>query len=251
VTSGRNTRTLRFADTVEQVTVSHDGKLLAVDIQGAHSTGSRVEVVQIATGRVLQTHSVPGSNVGLEFSRDGRDLVALSCCQPGSPVVVWDVRTGRGLWSREGVNASAMDIAPDSRLLGLGTQDGKVVFLDLRTGQQAEPSLQTSDGGLAFVLFSPDGHTLVVTDGEIVKLWDLPSRKPVGDAFGPPGAYTPQLVLEPNGRLLIVLGGNAEQWPTDVATWERFACGIVGRSLTPAEWANVLPDRAYRKVCSG
>jgi hypothetical protein len=57
------------------------------------------------------------------------------------------------------------------------------------------------------------------------------------------------MVLEPNGRLLIVLLGNAEQWPTDAATWERFACGIVGRNLTKAEWSDVLPTRPYREVC--
>jgi WD40 repeat protein len=169
----------------------------------------------------------------------------------GSSVVVWDVRSGRRLWSREGVSASAMDITSDSRLLGLGTQDGQVLFLDLLTGQQAQPSLQASDRSIAFVAFSPDGHTLVVADDQAVNLWDLGSRKPVGDTFGPYAAYTPQLALEPNGRLLLVLGGNAEQWPTDVATWERFACGIVGRNLIPAEWADVLPNRAYRVVCSG
>ena len=252
VTTGRITRSFRFADTVEQVTVSHDGKLLAVETQGAHSTGAWVEVVQIATGRVLQTHSLPdgsaGLDTGLEFSRDGRDLVALGT---GSNVVVWDVRSGRRLWGREVVNASATDITPDSRLLGIGTQDGKVLLLDLRTGQQAQPSLQASDRSIAFVAFSPDGHTLAVADDQAVNLWDLRSRKPLGDTFGPYSAFTPQLVLEPNGRLLIVLGGNAEQWPTDVATWERFACGIVGRNLTPAEWADVLPTRPYRRVCDG
>ncbi|MBV9000186.1 MAG: PQQ-binding-like beta-propeller repeat protein [Solirubrobacterales bacterium] len=252
VTTGRITRTFRFAGTVEQVTVSHDGKLLAVETQAAHSSSAQVEVIQIATGRVLQTHSLPdgsaGLNIGLEFSRDGRDLVALGT---GPNVVVWDVGSGRRLWSSEGINASAMGITPDSRLLGLGTKDGKVLFLNLRTGQQAQPSLQASDRSIAFVAFSPDGHTLAVADDQAVNLWDLSSRKPLGDTFGSNSAFTAQLVLEPNGGLLIVWGGNAEQWPTDAATWERFACGIVGRNLTPGQWANVLPTRPYRRVCDG
>jgi WD40 repeat protein len=153
-----------------------------------------------------------------------------------------------GWGGREGVDAAAIDITPDSRLLGLGTQDGKVLFLDLRTGQQAQPPLQASDGNIALVAFSPDGHSLAV-DGDTVSLWDLRSRRRLGNPFGPWPATLPAMVFEPNGRLLIVLLGNAEQWPTDVATWERFACGIVGRNLTPAEWADVPPNRPYRRVC--
>jgi class 3 adenylate cyclase/WD40 repeat protein len=245
--TARPTRTFRFAGTVESLAVSRDGKLLAVQMQGGHN--ARVDVVQIGTGRVLQTHSLPGLNSGgVEFSGDGRDLVALEWRQPGSTVVAWSVRSGRRLWARHGLNPSAMDITADSRLLGLGTPDGKVLLLDLRTGHQTQPPLKATNGNIDHVAFSADGHSLAVS-GDTVSIWDLRSRRRLGSPFGPYPGTIPGMVLEPNGRLLIVLLGNAEQWPTDAATWERFACGIVGRNLTKAEWANVLPTRGYRKVC--
>jgi WD40 repeat protein/class 3 adenylate cyclase len=248
VRTARLTRTFRFADTVEEVAVSADGKLLAVQTQGARSADARVFVVQIATGRVLQTHSLPDPSHGVQFSGDGRDLIALGCCAPGSAVVAWDAQSGRRLWRRDGLDAAAMAITPDSRLLGLGTQDGKVLLLDPRTGQQTQPSLKALDESIGNLAFLPDGHDLAVS-GETVSLWDLRSRRRLGNPFGPYPAAIPQMVSEPNGRLLIVLLGNAEQWPTDAPTWERFACGIVGRNLTKAEWADVLPTRAYQNVC--
>jgi hypothetical protein len=59
----------------------------------------------------------------------------------------------------------------------------------------------------------------------------------------------PNVVFEPNGRLLIGYLSNAFEWPTNLRTWERFACRAAGRSLTPAEWHDVLPNRAYQSVC--
>jgi hypothetical protein len=57
------------------------------------------------------------------------------------------------------------------------------------------------------------------------------------------------VAFEPNGRLLMIPLSNAFEWPTDVKSWERFACRVAGRDLTPAEWHDLLPNRAYRPVC--
>jgi hypothetical protein len=42
---------------------------------------------------------------------------------------------------------------------------------------------------------------------------------------------------------------DAAQWPTDVGSWERFACQVAGRDLTPAEWHDILPARPYMHIC--
>ena len=60
--------------------VSPDRRLLAVQTQAANSPNSIVYVVALASGRIVQTHRVADGIGGVEFTDDGRELVALGCC---------------------------------------------------------------------------------------------------------------------------------------------------------------------------
>jgi WD40 repeat protein len=253
VDSGRVTRTLRFGGPVWWTAASPDGQLLAVQTGPADGSDNHVELVRIATGKVLQSHRVPHGPSGVEFSRDGRELVALGCCWTGSgsTLVAWDARTGRQLFSGgAGVDAAAFDLAPDPRLLGVGTEGGKFLLLDARSGKQTAPPIQVATGAIAQVSFSPDDRRFVVSSNDhTASVWDLGSRMRLGNAFGPYPGTVPAAMFEPNGHLLINLLSNAIEWPTDVNTWERFACRVAGRDLTRAEWHDLLPNRAYQPVC--
>jgi WD40 repeat protein len=251
--TGAVTRTLRFAQPVWWTAPSPDGNLLAVQTAPADGAENRIELVRIATGKVLQSHALPYGPSGVEFSRDGRELVALGCCWTGSgsALIAWDARTGRQLF-RVGarVAASAFDLAPDSRVLGVGTAGGQFLLLDARTGRPTAPSIQVASAQIGGVSFAPDGRSFVVSsvDGS-ASVWELQSRTRLGNAFGPYPATLPAVLFEPDGTLLIVPYANAVEWPMDVRTWERFACQAAGRDLTRAEWHDVLPDRPYRSVC--
>ncbi|MDT5051843.1 MAG: hypothetical protein QOF66_209, partial [Mycobacterium sp.] len=160
LSTGRVTRALRFTDPVWWTAASPDGKLLAVQTQAAGNPDTRVEIVQIATGKVLQTHIVRHGPNGVEFTRDGRELVALGCCWSGSgsTLVAWDTRAGRQLFSHGGdLGAAAFDLSPNSRLLGVGTGDGKLLLLDARTGRPTAAPIQVAAGIVSQVSFSPDG----------------------------------------------------------------------------------------------
>jgi WD40 repeat protein len=210
-----------------------------------------VFVVQLATGRVLRTRTMADGSDEVEFSNDGRELIALGCCNPGSTLVAWDTYSGDPLFTLKNPGGETFDISPDSHLLTLGMPDGKVLFLDPRTGKQVQPLLQAAAGDISDVSFSPDGRSIVVGAGDnAASVWDLQSRKRVGNAFGPYRPLFPFALFEPDGRLLIILQGNAVQWPTDVKAWERGACRAAGRNLTRAEWHDLLPDRAYRPICA-
>ncbi len=251
MSTDRVKRTLRFADPVWWSAVSPDGKLLAVQTQAASSSDTHVETVQLATGKVLQTHLVPHGYAGLRFSPNGRELVALGCCASGSTLVAWDTRTATELFRRStGVQATTFGLTPDSRVLGVGTADGNVLLLDPRTGEPTAPPMQVAAGHIIDVAFSPDGATVAISANDgTASLWDLRSRKRLGNPIPPlPGAI-PDVVFEPNGRLLIPYVSNAYEWPTDLGTWEHFACRVAGRDLTPAEWHDLLPNRPYQHVC--
>ncbi len=253
VDSGRVTRTLRFAQPVWWTAASPDGRLLAVQTSPADDSDNRVEVVRIATGAVLQSHALPYESNGVEFTHDGRELVALGCCGtgPGSVLVAWDVRTGRRLFELgPSVNASSFDIAPGSQLLGVGTEGGQVLLLDPRSGRPTAPPIQAATGEILSVSFSPDGRSYAVSslDGT-ASVWDLQSGTRLGDPFPPYPGASPTALFEPNGQLLIDWLSNAIELPMNVNTWEQFACRVAGRNLTRAEWHGVLPNRAYRPTC--
>jgi WD40 repeat protein len=252
VNSGRVTRTVRFAQPVWWTAASPNGRLLAVQTGPPDGSDNRVEVVRIATGAVLGSHALPYGSSGVEFTHDGRELVALGCCWVGSgtALVAWDVRTGRQLFDLGDLNASAFDIAPGSELLGVGTASGQLLILDPRTGRPTAAPMQVTTGEITNVSFSRDGRSYAVgaNDGT-ASVWDVRSGTRVGNPFGPYPATDPTALFEPNGRLLLNLLSNAIEWPMDVNTWEEFACRLAGRNLTRAEWHDALPNRAYRPTC--
>ena len=253
MSTGGITRTLRFSEPVYLSAISPDGSLLAVQTQADKSPDTHVEMVSVATGKMLLNRVVPDGYAGLEFTRNGSELVALGCCSSGSTLVAWDAHTGAELWRRStGANATSFDVTPDSRLIGIGTTDGKILLLDSRTGRQDGTPISVASGHVASVAFSHDGGTFAASSNDgTASLWDLRSRKRLGNPFPPyPGAI-PAIAFEPNGRLLMIPLSNAFEWPTDVKSWERFACRVAGRDLTPAEWHDLLPARAYRPVCQG
>ncbi len=250
---GRVERTLRLPAPVWWTGASRDGKLLAVQTGPLDGADNRVEVVQLPAGEVLQSHALQYGPSGVEFSPDGRELVSLGCCWTGSgsTLVAWDAHTGRQLFSSGSLDAESFDFSPDSRLLGVGTGDGRFVALDARTGKPTA-SIQVGAGEISNVSFSPDGRSFAVASNDhTASVWDVRSGMRLGNAFGPYPGTIPSVLFEHNGRLLINLLSNGIEWPMDVGTWERFACQAAGRDLTGAEWHDVLPDRGYEPVCPG
>ncbi len=253
--TGRPTRTLRFTDPVWWVAVSPDGKLLAVQTWANSSSVTHVVEVRLATGKVVQSHTVAHGPSGVEFSPAGRELFALGCCWTGSgsTLFAWDAHTGRQLFRLgDSVSAEAFDVAPDSRRLAVGTAGGALVVLDARSGRRIGPVMQAAGGVVAQVSFSPDDRSVAVSSADhTTSIWDLRTHSRVGNPFGPYRGTVPAAFFTPDGHLMIGLEGTAILWPMDAQTWERFACQVAGRDLTRAEWHDLLPDRPYEPVCPG
>jgi len=244
-------RTLRFPDPVWWVAVSPDGRLLAVQTQAHERQESRVQVLDVGSGRARFSRTVRNGHGGLEFSPDGRSLAALGCCEPGSTIAAWDARSGRQLFSpRVAGHATSIAFSPDGRL-GAGTADGALLRWDVRDGKQVGAPLQIASTPLLPISFSPDGHLLAAsTAGGTQALWDLRARKRLGRSFPTRQGVEAAEHFAPDGDIIIDYFGDGAKWPTDSRVWQRYACEVAGRDVTRAEWSDVLPDRDYRRVCS-
>ena len=242
-------RTIRSANPVWWVAISPDGHRLAVQSRTIDKPGSRVEVRDVASNRVLYSRMITldRGRGGVFFSPDGRRLAAPGCCRPGSPIEVWDAVSGeRELSVAVDGYAASLAFSPDGRLLGVGTNDGKVVLLDAQDGERLGPPIEVGKHEILPVSFSPDGRLLAATSGDqTATVWDLASRKRLGATF--PAVFVAEFA--PDGDLVIAHLEDTVKWPMDPRTWMRFACQVAGRDLTPAEWSDVLPDRDYRRTC--
>jgi WD40 repeat protein/class 3 adenylate cyclase len=245
-------RTLRLPDPVSWVTVSPNGSLLAVETKRPDRSSSRVEVRDFASGDVRYSRELPDGTGAMVFSPDGEQLAALGCCEPGSSIEVWDAQSGAEVFNPQ-VDGHATTIAfsPDGRAFAAGTENGKVVLWDAETHEQLGPPMQVATGAIETISFSADGRTFAISSGDqTTSLWDLASRKRLGDTFQVEQGSVPVTRFTPQGDLVIDNVADTAVWPTDLETWERFACQVAGRDLTPAEWTDLLPDRPYQPVCA-
>jgi WD40 repeat protein len=147
------------------------------------------------------------------FSQDGRYLAG----GVGDQATIWDVQTGKRLFTLSGHTGGVHSIAfsPDSKRLLTGSDDQTVKVWDIQSGCELL-TLKGHMGQVLAVAFSPDGRH-VVTGGfdSTARIWDLdavgemrtfkpPARKFDG-AFGSSGLILPevQAISADAGRALI------------------------------------------------
>jgi WD40 repeat protein len=239
-------RRLQVSDPVQYLAVSANGKLLAVETQASNATNSRVDVLDMATGTTLHSYPVAGNAAGLAFSFDSRELASL-----GSGIDVRDIASGHELFSPSVPSeAESIALSPTAPELAVGTADGKIYLFDVRSGKASESPITAAASNVFGLAYSSDGRLLAAAlrDGTTV-LVDRASGELLGNPFPKVTGALPTVLFAANRDLVINYVGTALAWPTDVATLERYACQVAGRDITPAEWANVLPNRPYQHVC--
>ena len=191
---------------------SPDGRLLATGTLRSNT----IKLWETATNRKLRDLSSSGQNSmaiapAIAFSRDSR-LIAASAGD--NSVKVWDVMSGRELYSFAGVQGSMMSavgvyfvgFASDNRLV---TVSDAVRVRDLSTGRELR-TLESDVMSIAFngadsgVTLSPDGaQLLLLTDEPQVRILDLATGREVsrvklsGDRI-----ESVQLAFSPDGNLL-------------------------------------------------
>ena len=222
--------------------------------QDTSTEAGDILVVDVATWEVVDRHALDVHPEFLELGPDDRSLVVSSGSSP--ELVVLDVNTLEELHRVSlDVDERFWDLAfsPDGRLLAGGGESGRLHVVDLDTWEARE-AVSVHDGPL-LQLGWLDDRTVVSTgiDGT-VRLFDveravervspLPASVDAAPGYG-------HWITAPDGELVVFNDDRvALRYPMDPAVWLRQACAVVGRDLTPAEWDQYLPGRAWQATCS-
>ena len=165
-----------------------------------------------------------------------------------------DVSTGRVLRRGDlGFRVYSSAASPDGTTVAATGQGGEVVAIDLATGRQRKGSTGLG-ADVRWLRYSADGTRLVTgaADGT-VSLWNaetlqlLGTVAPPGDSQDVPSAA--DFVGRSNDVTIATYSGQMYRWDTDPERSVDFACAMAGRNLTPAEWAEYLPEQPYERVC--
>jgi WD40 repeat protein len=142
-------------------------------------------------------------------------------------------------------------------MLAVGSADKTVRLWDL-----SDPRHPTSLGGpltgatnyVYSVAFTPNGQTLIAGSiDHTVAVWDVSQpRQPTLLASLTDAAESVfVVVVSPDGRT--IAAGTAEKavrlWPIDPASAAAEVCAVAGDPITPAEWAQYIPNRPYQPPC--
>jgi WD40 repeat protein len=234
---------------VQTVAFSPDGESVAAAEVVAGQ--SRLDVWSVHRRTVTAQADTPAIT-SLAFSPDGR-MIALSAIDAGTEIR--DVRSGRLLerLPAEGL-ARSVAFSPDGRLLAVGQFDGDGQLYSTDTWASFGRRLEAHTQRITNVEFTRDGRTLSTSSADgTVLLWDVETQEPIGSQLVVEPDTFVAAALSPDDSYLFAVstGLRGIRLAIDPDVWKRQACMIAGRELTPREWKDALPGRAYRAVCSG
>ncbi|WP_194908954.1 nSTAND1 domain-containing NTPase [Catenulispora rubra] len=182
---------------VNQVAISPDGKMLAT---GSHD--GTVRLWNVATAQPIGRPLINTNQYTLmAFSPDSQTLAVAG----RDGIRVWNVATQQPMGQLDMPPDLPMSIAfsPDGKILATGNLDGTVGLWNFATRQAitgilTERALTTL--GVAAVVFSPDGKTLATGDEYGVQLWDISTKKRIGNPLS--ALRVRSMAFSPDGRTL-------------------------------------------------
>ena len=185
-TTGKHLKTLKgHKDTVNQLAISPDGTILAVDIFNAP-----LSLWDVTTGRQLKTLSEKGSLGGkFGFSKDGKTFIYQTMFDG---IELWDVNSGtlRATLGERMDGISALTFSPDAKRFVGGNADGTIRFWDANTGEELAILTAGHTQALQALAFSPDSSILAGGYTNTVQLWNTNTLAQLSD----PSTSTEQLI---------------------------------------------------------
>jgi hypothetical protein len=221
-------------------TFSADGStVIWVRWQPAQRPGAREGTllrVDVRTGKEQRLALPPGPADGpgdrAALSASGRWLVRAGHFLP---LRIWELPSGResGLAAKEPLAVTGLALAPDERSLAVACADGRLLVLELTTGQ-VRCQFRRQGRSESSLALSPDGRVLASGDlDRTVLLWDLMGRMAKGKLA--PVA----LNAEDLGRLWNDLdsadGGTAHRAVWELTAGARDTVPFLGKQLRPGK----------------
>jgi WD40 repeat protein len=208
---------LELGGEVFAAALSSDGRRLAT------AAGSRIRIWETEAGRrIAETALAPPGYAHLEFSIDGRRIVAVG---QDHVTRLFDSETGSSQgWPMPTVGAvDRFAQSPDGRLIATYGHDGVVRFFDASTGRALGPFLEHGSREIKLI-FRPDGRGLVTASRDsAARVWDItPMVAPGRDVPLARAVLTAE--FSPDGRLLATDGTDGRARVFDTST---------GRPLLP------------------
>ncbi|GIH74738.1 WD40 repeat domain-containing serine/threonine-protein kinase [Planobispora longispora] len=236
----------RRATGVDGVAFSPDGGTLAVSPTGLDGT-LPVELRSLKTGSVTAADVRSGG--AMTFRPDGKLLVT------GPVPELLDLANGARRPQPEGLGSLSSPYAfrPDGGLAAF-SGSGRISLWDAGL-TSAVGDLPTA-GESEFLVWSPDGRTLASYEfGDRIRLWDVPSRQPLGVVFDGLMEYgfgaTASMAFSADGRTLYSATpeGVVRGHPLDGEQAAAAVCARAGRAMTPQEQQRHLPEIQRAEVC--
>ncbi|MEV5343455.1 WD40 repeat domain-containing protein, partial [Streptomyces sp. NPDC052676] len=252
----RRLSTVRLpADSFSDFTLSPDGRELTTS-DGVSPT---LTVWNAADGRRLRIVTGPGKpddSAGISsvsaISADGRMLLH----DDGTLVPTAGPPARRARLDDHAVAA----FSPDGDTVALLDMNDRITLWDVRRGT----SLGILSGGTSLngpsddpesttaLAFSPDGSVLVAVGATgTLRMWDVPSRRPLGTDLASAGDDITSLAFSPDGGTVFAAGLHVplQRYTVDPDRVAQAACRRAGGGLTRSQWRAYLPDVPYRRVC--
>ena len=215
-------------DGVMRMAFTKDGSQLVVLVapdsssQGLGDADAQITIRDAATlepiGRSIEPQAFVGAYVGVwyaspQFALTPDDRSLLTASEDGE-LARWDLRSRKKTrtWRIETGLAPALAVSPDGLTAAVGIKHG-VQLVDLRSGT-VRTAAGDSAGSPNWVLFSPDGKTVVATNRDkTVTRWDVESATPLETLRGHSN-FVQQPVFSPDGETLYTVShdGTAIAW---------------------------------------